>query len=171
VLIRKIFPPKETIFTIDTTDDGKADSLQIKALNLLIPFVIPEEIKIGDFNLKNFDSDNFDLKEYGKFFLDGKALNFPKESFELERIKNRFLLYHKGESFNIDEIIEGKLSGRTIALNDSISILLKLDENSLELFTEGMHYFRIESELISNLEIIFQLNENNMNIKFDPVNT
>jgi hypothetical protein len=171
VLIQKIFPPKETISTVDTTGDGKIDSIQIKFLNLIIPFVVPKEIEIGDFNLKNFDPTNFNISEYGNFFLDDAPVDFPKESFDLERIRDRLLIYHKGESFNINEIMEGKFSGRTIALNDSIRILLKLEEETLERFTEGTHRFRIESDLISNLEIIFELNENNMNIKFDPNNT
>ena len=171
VLIQKIFPPKKTISTVDTTGDGKIDSIQIKFLNLIIPFVIPKKIEIGDFNLENFDPNNFNISEYGNFLLDDVPVDFPKESFELERIRDRLLIYHKGESFNINEIMEGKFSGRTIALNDSISILLKLEEETLEKFTEGTHRFRIESDLISNLEIIFELNENNMNIKFDPNNT
>ncbi|MFX1386852.1 MAG: hypothetical protein ACFE9M_06520 [Promethearchaeota archaeon] len=139
-------------------------------LNLIIPFVIPEEIEIGDFNSKNFDPDTLNLSEYGRFLLDDKPLNFSKDSFTLDNISNRLLIYHKGESFNINEILEGKLSGRTIALGDSVSLLIKLDENSLEIFTEGEHIFRIESELISNLEIVFELDESNMNIKFDPDN-
>jgi hypothetical protein len=167
VLIRKIFPPKESIFTIDSTGDGKTDSLQIRILNLIIPFVIPEDIEIGDFNTKNFDPNDFDISQYGKFFLDDQPLNFTKESFNIDNLKDRIIIYHKGESFNINDIMEGKLKGRTINLNDTISILLKLDENSLRLFTEGKHSFKIENDFISNLEIFFELDENNMNIKFD----
>lgn len=168
VLIKKIFPPKETISTVDTTGDGKIDSIQIKFLNLIIPFVVPKEIEIGDFSLKNFDPNKFNISEYANFFLDDVPVDFPKESFDLERMRDRLLIYHKGESFNINEIMEGKLSGRTIALNDSIIVLLKLEEETLERFTEGTHRFKIESDLISNLEIIFELNENNMNLRFNP---
>lgn len=139
-------------------------------LNLIIPFVIPEEIEIGDFNSKDFDPNTLDLSQYGRFLLDDKPINFSKESFNLDNITDRLLVYHKGESFNVNEILEGKLSGRTIALGDSISVLIKLDKNSLELFTEGEHTFKIESELITNLDIAFELNESNMDIKFDPVN-
>jgi hypothetical protein len=81
------------------------------------------------------------------------------------------LIYHKGESFNINEILEGKLSGRTIALGDSISILIKLSKDTLENFNEGKHTFKFESDLISNLEVFFELDDNNMNIKFNPENT
>ncbi len=66
--------------------------------------------------------------------------------------------------------MEGKLSGRTINLNDSISLLIKIDENTLKKFTEGKHVFRVESDLVTNLEITFELDETNMNIKFDPEN-
>jgi hypothetical protein len=94
-------------------------------------------------------------------------LNLSKESVNLDEIQNRILIYHKGESFTIDDILEGKLGNRTIALGDTISILLKIDDNALGLLTEGKHTFKIESERISNLEIDFELNKNNMNISFD----
>lgn len=81
------------------------------------------------------------------------------------------MIYHKGESFNLNDVMEGKFSGRTINLNDSISVLIKLNEDSLKRFTEGAHYFKIESDLVSNLEIYFELDESNMNIKFDLVNS
>jgi hypothetical protein len=80
------------------------------------------------------------------------------------------LIYHKGESYNINDVLEGKLSGRTIALGDTISILIKIDENTLKKFTEGKHIFRVESDFITNLEIIFELDGTNMNIEFDPDN-
>lgn len=170
VLIRKLLPPKKSVFTVDTDGDGSVDSLQIKFINLLVPFVIPEEIEIGDFNIKKFDPISFDLSKYGKFFLNGIQLNISKENVNLERIKSRIQIYHKGESFNINDIMEGKLSGRLIDLNDTISILIKLDEESLKNFTEGAHNFKIESDLISNLLISFELDETNMNIRFDPNN-
>jgi hypothetical protein len=168
VLLRKLFPPKECVYTVDTTGDGKTDSLQIKFQNLLIPFVIPEEIEIGDFNIKNYNPNDFDLSKYGKFFLDDTQLNFSKESVNLDTIKNRILIYHKGKSFNLDKILEGELSGRTINLNDKIGVLIKLDEDSLKKFTKGAHNFKIESDLVSNLIIQFELDESNMNIRFDP---
>lgn len=171
MLLRKLFPSKKSVFTVDTTSNGKADSLQIKVLNLIIPFVIPEQIEIGDFSLKEFDSNSFDISQYGKLLLDDIPLNFTKESFNLDNIKNRLLIYHRGESFNINDVLEGKLSGRTIDLGDSISVLIKIDENSLKMFTEGEHVFKVESDFITNLEIIFELDESNMNIKFDPDNT
>ncbi|MFW9970193.1 MAG: hypothetical protein ACFFDF_08335 [Candidatus Odinarchaeota archaeon] len=80
------------------------------------------------------------------------------------------MIYHRGESFNINEVLKGNLSGRTINLGDTISILIKIDKNSLEKFTEGEHIFKVESDLIKNLEINFVLDETNMNIKFDPNN-
>jgi len=42
VLIKKVFPPKKSIYTVDTTGDGKADALLIKALNLIMPILIPK---------------------------------------------------------------------------------------------------------------------------------
>jgi len=171
VLIKKIFPPNKCVFTVDTDGNAKIDSLQIKFINLLIPFVIPKEIEIGDFNIKKFDPNTLDLSKYGELYLDDTKLNFSKENVNLDMIKSRLLIYHKGKSFNLDDIIEGKLSGRTINLNDSISLLIKLDDDILKKFTKGTHYFRIESDLVTNLEINFEMDENNMNIKFDPDNT
>lgn len=168
VLIKKLFPPKECVFTVDTDGDGNVDSLQIKFINLLLPFVIPKEIQIGDFNLNDFNPEDLDFSKYGKFYLDNVELNFSKESLNLDTIKSRILIYHKGDSFNLNDIIEGKFSGRIINLNDTISILIKIDKESLKKFTEGAHYFKIESELISNLLINFELNETNMNIRFNP---
>ncbi len=170
LLIKKLFPPKESVFTVDTDDNGKTDSLQIKFLNLLLPFVIPAEIEIGDFNLSEFDPKGFDLSKYGKFFLDDIQLNFSKESINIDTIKNCIIIYHKGNSFNLYDIMEGNLSVRTINLNDTISVLIKIDEESLKKFTEGVHYFKIESEIISNLLIRFEMDESNMNIRFDPDN-
>ena len=159
VLIRK------SVFTIDTDGSGRVDSLQIKFINLLVPFVIPEEIEIGDFNIKKFDPNSLDLSKYGKFFLDDVQLNFSKENVNLERVKSRILIYHKKKSFNLNDIIDGKLSGRLIDLNDTISILIKIDEEALKKLSEGAHYFKIESDLVSNLFISFELYETNMNIR------
>jgi hypothetical protein len=169
-LIRKLLPPKESFFTVDSIGDGKTDSLQIKVRNLILPFVIPNEIEIGDFNPKNLNPSEFDISKYGSFFLDDRKLDFSADSVNLDIIEKRILLYHKGESFNMNDIMAGALSGRTIAFNDTISLLLKLEQDTLEYFTEGIHTFRIESDLVSNLEITFELDETNMNIKFDPEN-
>lgn len=168
ILIKKLFPPKESVFIVDTDGNGKIDSLQIKFLNLLLPFVIPAEIEIGDFKLSEFKPEGFDLSKYGKFYLDDIQLNFSKESVNIDTIKSRILIYHRGDCFNLNDIIEGKLSGRTINLKDTISILIKIDDESLKRFTKGVHFFKIESDLVSNLLIRFELDETNMNIKFDP---
>ena len=170
VLIKKLFPPKKCVFTIDTTGDGKSDTIQIKVINLLVPFVAPENIEIGEFDLKSFDIDNFDLSKYVNLFLDDIQINISKESINSELTKDRFTIYHKGESFKLDDIFEGKFSGRTIALGDSISVLIKLDEENLNLLSKGTHSFKIESDLISNLIINFELDKTNMNLKFDPKN-
>ncbi len=171
VLIKKIFPPKKCVYTLDTTGNGKADSVQIKALNVIIPFVIPENIKIGDFNIQTFDMNNIDISKYAKIYLDNELLNISKENVNLDTIQERIMIYHGGELFTLNNILEGKLSGRTIALGDNISIILKLDESSLEKLTEGKHIFKIESDVITGIEIHFELDKNNMNLRFDSNNT
>ncbi len=170
-MIRKIFPPKKSVYTVDTTGDGKADSVQIKVLNLIIPFEIPENIEVGDFNLESFDFDSLDLSEYFKILLDDEPINISKDSLSYDTLKNQFLIYHKGELFTVEDILKGELSGRTIALGDSISVLLKLNAETLTNLTEGKHSFKIESDLVSNLIINFELDETNMNLKFDSENT
>ena len=171
VLIKKIFPPKKCVYTLDTTENGKADSVQIKALNVIIPFVIPENIKIGDFNIQTFDMNNIDISKYAKIYLDNELLNISKENVNLDTIQERIMIYHGGELFTLNNILEGKLSGRTIALGDNISIILKLDESSLEKLNEGKHTFKIESDVITGIEIHFELDKNNMNLRFDSNNT
>lgn len=126
---------------------------------------------MGDFNLKDFDIDNFDFSEYATLYIDDTQINIPKETFNLETIQDRLLIYHKGEVFKIEDIIEGKLSGRTIDLGDTISVLLKLDPQTLKILTKGTHAFKIESDLVSNLIINFELDDTNMNLKFEPLNT
>lgn len=167
VLIKKIFPSKKCVSTLDTTGNGKADSIQIKALNVVIPFVVPENIEIGDFNLQDFDINTIDVSKYAKIYLDDELLTLTKENINLDTIKERIMIYHGEQLFKLNDILDGKLSGRTIALGDSVSIILKLDESSLEKLTEGKHIFKIESELITGLEIDFELNENNMNLRFN----
>jgi len=156
------------VFTVDTTGDGKGDSIQIKVINLIFPFVVPKNFELGDFNFKNFDIHNYDFSETVKLLVDDRPINISKDSINFETIKDRFLIYHKGESFKLDDVLEGKLSGRTIALGDTISILIKLDTETLNIMTEGKHEFKIDSELVSNLIINFELDDSNMNIKFDP---
>lgn len=166
-----MFPPKESIYTVDTNGDGKGDSIQIKMTNLLLPFVVPENIELGDFNLKSFDLQNFDVSEYVKFLIDDRPIEISKDSLNYETINERFLIYHRGDPFKLNDILMGKLSGRTIELGDTVSILIKLDPESLKILTEGKHFFKIESDLVSNLIINFELDETNMNLKFDPKNT
>jgi len=45
-----------------------------------------------------------------------------------------------------------------------------MDDGSLEKLTEGKHSFKIESDMISNLEIDFELDKSNLNIPFDAKN-
>ncbi len=171
VLIKKIFPPKKCVFTLDTTGNGKADSVQIRALNVIIPFVVPENIEIGDFNIKTFDMNDIDISNYAKIYLDNELLNFSKDNVNLDTIQERIMIYHGGELFTLNNILEGKFSGRTIALGDKVSIILKLDESSLTKLIKGKHTFKIESDLFNGIEINFELDKNNMNLRFDPNNT
>ncbi|MFW9783911.1 MAG: hypothetical protein ACFFFB_16620 [Candidatus Heimdallarchaeota archaeon] len=166
-----MLPPKESVFTVDTTGDGIADSIQIKITNLLVPFTVPENIEIGDFKLGSFDLDNINVSAYISVYLDDREINLSNESINIDTIRDRLSLFHKGESFSFSNILEGKLSGRTINLGDTISVLITLSPETLKELTKGAHVFRIESDLISNLIINFELDENNMNIKFDPRNT
>jgi hypothetical protein len=163
VLIKKIFPPKSSVYTVDTTGDEKPDSILIKALNVIMPIEIPDEIELGGFSTKDFDLNTFDLTEYGKIFLDDERITISEQDFEIDRLKSRFIIYHNGERFTIDDILNGKLGGRIIALGDTVDVLIKLDEYALKKFTEGKHKFKLESELIPVLEFNFELDKDNLN--------
>ena len=163
VLIKKIFPPKSSVYTVDTTGDKNADAILIKALNIIMPIEIPNEIELGGFSTKDFDLNTFDLSEYGKIFLDEERITISKDDFEVDKLKTRFVIHHKDEKFTIDDILEGKLGGRLIALGDTIDIIIRLDKQALKKFTEGKHKFKLESELIPVLEFNFELNNDNMN--------
>ena len=60
------------------------------------------------------------------------------------------------------------MSGRIIAMGDTISILIKLKRDDLLKLTEGKHTLTIEGEKIPKLDISFELNKKNMNLKFNP---
>ena len=167
VLFKKVFPSKKSIYTVDTNDDGKADSLLIKVLNVIMPIQVPKEIELGGFSTKNFDINNFELSDYGKMYLDDFPINVSKKDFEIDKLKDHFRFYIKDEGFTIDDLMSGKLAGRLIALGDTINILIKIDEESLEKFSEGKHTFKFISEIIPTLEFNFELGPENLNQKFD----
>ena len=169
VLFKKIFPPKKSIYTVDTNGDGKADSLLIKALNVVLPIEVPKEIELGGFNTKDFDIKNFQLSDYGKIFLDDTPINVSKSDFDVVKLKDRFTFYIKKEKFTIDDLLSGKLAGRIIALGDTINILIKIDEDGLEKFSEGKHNFKFKSEIIPTLEFNFELDKENLNQSFESV--
>jgi len=169
VLIKKIFPPKESVYTVDSSGDGVVDAIVIKALNVIMPIEIPEKIELGGFDSESFDFNNFDLSEYGKLYLDDDPINISKSEFEITKLKERFIFHHKGEQFRIDDLISGKLAGRIIALGDSIDILIKIDKDGITKFSEGKHKLSVESELVPKLEFNFELTKKNMNKKLDEI--
>ncbi|MHA1439128.1 MAG: hypothetical protein ACTSPD_16275 [Promethearchaeota archaeon] len=158
-LIKKIFPPKKAVSTIDTTGDGKADSIQIRAINVIQPFTIPESIDLGD-----FDINDFDLSEYGEILLDGESINLSKENVNFNTFKN-VKIFHKDRYYSIEDILSGAAAGKVIALGDSLTIFMKLPDKALEKLTEGKHTITIQVENMPTIEISFELNKNNMNIK------
>jgi hypothetical protein len=169
VLFKKIFPPKKSIYTVDTSGDGKADTLLIKAFNVVLPIEVPKEIELGGFNTRDFDMNNFELSDYGKLFLDDEPINVSKKDFEIAKLKDRFTFYIKKERFTIDDLLSGKLAGKLIALGDTINILVKIDEEGLGKFSEGEHNFKFKSEIIPVLEFNFELGKENLNQSFDSV--
>jgi hypothetical protein len=165
-LIKKIFPPKKSVFTVDTTGDGKADSIQIIALNVIQPFTIPENIDLGEFDLEDFD-----LTDYGEILLDEEPLDISKQNINIQAIRESVTVYHKGESFTIDEVLGGKAGGKTIAMGDKLTILIKLNEGDLNKLTVGKHSITVEAENIPTLEINFELTDESINLQFDPHST
>lgn len=168
VLIKKIFPPKKSVFTVDTDGDGEADSIQIKALNVVFPFEIPKEISFGDFELEDLESEDYDISEHIGIYLDEEKINLSKLKDEFEDVSKRFVIYHKGDSFTFKELMEGKMAGRTIALGDSLSILIRLDKKDLDRLELGKHSLKIDSEAFPSLKFNFELKEKNLNRIFNP---
>ncbi len=159
-LIKKILPPKKSISTVDTSGNGKADSIQIKILNVVQPFKIPEDLGLGNINI-----DEIDPSAYAKLLLDGETLDISKGSGNVDVIKNSLKIHHKGDTFSFEDILSNKLGGRTIAMGDSISVLLKLEEIYLDKLTEGKHVLKLDSDKLPKVEINFELNDKNMNVK------
>jgi hypothetical protein len=161
VLIKKIFPPKKCVYTIDLNEDGKEDGLLIRATNVVIPFDIPEEISIKNLSKEKFEDEQFDIGEFLQIYLDDEKIEVSKEAIDREVLKDKFLLVHNGEQFTLGDILDGKLKGRTIGLGDSIDIILRMDEKHFDRLTEGQHKFRIESEIIPSLEVDFKMSKDN----------
>ena len=168
VFFKKVFPPKKSIYTVDTNDDGIADSLLIKAFNVIMPILVPKHIELGGFSTKNFDINSFELSDYGKMYLDDFPINVSKKDFDIEKLKGHFRLFLKDEEFTIDDLLSGNFAGRMIALGDTINILIKIDKDGLDKFSEGEHIFKFKSEIIPTLEFKFELGAENLNQKFDP---
>ncbi|MHA1252095.1 MAG: hypothetical protein ACTSRP_19065 [Candidatus Helarchaeota archaeon] len=159
-LIKKIFPPDKSVSTIDTTGDGKADSIKITGYNIIQPVTIPKEINLGGIELEDFD-----LSEYCELFLDDMPINISKNKVNLDVIRNNFLVFIKDEKYTIDELLEGKAAGKLLGLGDTISILIKLDENIVNNLKEGYHTFKVKAKNLPDMEIKFELSKKNMNIK------
>lgn len=162
-MIKKIFPPKKSVYTVDTTGDGKADSVKLVALNVIMPFGVPAKEDLGD-----IDVDEIDPSEHGKLLLDGEQIDISKGASNINLIKESLRIYHKGENFSFEDALGGKMGGRTIAMGDEITIVFKLDESFLAKLTEGKHTLSIESDKIPNVEIGFELIKSNMNQTFTP---
>ena len=170
VLFKKIFPPDKSVYTVDSSGDGSADSIIIRAFNIIMPIEIPREIELGGLNSKDFEINKFDLTDYGKIYLDDEPLTVAKDEFDIHIIKDRFLIYHDGIGYTIDDLLSGKFAGKIIALGDTIDILIRIDHEGIQRFTEGTHKFTFDSELIPKLDFTFELTEKNLNRKFDPQN-
>jgi hypothetical protein len=162
-MIKKLFPPKKSVFTVDTTGDGKADSVKLVALNVIMPFGVPAKEDLGD-----IDVDEIDPSEHGKLLLDGEQIDISKGAPNINLIKESLRVYHKSEEFSFEDALGGKMGGRTIAMGDEISVVFKLDDAFLGKLTEGKHTIAIESEKVPNIEIGFELTKNNMNQPFTP---
>jgi ribosomal protein S24E len=160
-MIKKIFPPKKCVNTVDTTGDGKVDSVKLVALNVIMPIQVPSQESLGDFNI-----DEIDPSEYGKLLLNGEEIDISKNSPNIRLIMDSLRVYHKGESFSFNDALGGKMGGRMIAMGDELVVVFKLSEDFLEKLTEGKHTLSIESTKLPNIEIGFELTKNNMNQKF-----
>ncbi|MEJ2251257.1 MAG: hypothetical protein P8Y97_16595 [Candidatus Lokiarchaeota archaeon] len=167
VLIKKIFPPKKCIYTADTNMDGSPDSVVIRAYNIVIPFVIPEKILFEDLNQEDLEKDDFDLSEYLNISFDGSPLELQKRTIDKNSIQENFRIKHQNEIFTFQQVLDGKMGGRTFGLGDTIDIIIGLKEEDLSRLTPGKHTLKLESEMFQELTIDFELSNKNINIKYD----
>ncbi|TXT61976.1 MAG: hypothetical protein BAJALOKI1v1_1060011 [Promethearchaeota archaeon] len=167
VLIKKIFPPNKCVYTIDLNDNGQSDAILIRAVNVVLPFEIPEQIDIENLTDENIRQDDFNAVDYFQIYLDGEKIDLSGEIINKDVIQERFLLVHSGESFTLMDLLEGKLKGRTIGLGDTIDIILQMDKEYLDRLTEGKHSFTLESEVLPSLTVNFSLSKNNFKLKYE----
>jgi hypothetical protein len=165
VLIKKIFPPKKSIYTADTNLDGTADSVIIRAYNVVVPFVIPKEIILEDFDQNDIENEDFNASNYFEIEFDGEPIKLEKK-IDKDSIQDKFRIAHQGEVFSFQEILNGKMGGRTLGLGDTLDIIIKLKEEDLKRFTPGKHTLKLEAEIFQELIINFELNDKNMNISY-----
>ncbi|MBD3212301.1 MAG: hypothetical protein GF311_06810 [Candidatus Lokiarchaeota archaeon] len=163
VLIKKIFPPHKCVYTIDTSGDGTADSILIRAVNVVIPIEIPEELDIGDMIGGQMDSENLDFSSFLTLYLDEEQIKLPKNLKSEKSLTENFSLYHKDQKLSFNDLVEGKFGGRTIGLGDKIDIVLKVGEKTLNKLTEGKHTLTLESSSFPSLDVHFNLSEDNFN--------
>ena len=62
-MMKKIFPPKKSVFTVDTTGDGKVDSIKLVAINVIAPFGIPAKADLGNINVDEIDASEYNWKK------------------------------------------------------------------------------------------------------------
>lgn len=170
VLIKKIFPPKKSVYTVDIDKDNIADAILIRAVNVVFPLQIPTEFKIESFDqeeLKNeLDHGKIAIDNYIRFYLDGEKLLSSDESIDTEKIQQKFELYLKNKQYSFRDIIDGNLAGEVIGLGDEIFMLIHVSQETLDKLNEGPHEVLIESEMISSLIIDFEITEENLNRSF-----
>lgn len=166
VLIKKIFPPNDCVYTVDSNDDGIPDTLLIRALNVVFPFDVPEQLSIDQLKGEDIKNEKIDISTMIHIYLDGELIDLTNKDIDNTLLQERFTLIHHNERFSFLDILEGKLSGRTIALGDTIDILLRMDQKHFDRLTEGDHNFKIDSELFPTLKVNFTLSEKNFNINY-----
>lgn len=163
-LIEKIFPPKECINLVDTNDDGLSDSIQIQAINWILPFTVPDTIDLGGFNLETTD-----LSGMIQIMIDSE----PLEIYDIKYLRENVSFYFRGNNYTLNSILDGALAGQTVAVGDKLTILLKLKEADMKKLEEskGKHDIVIDIKNLPTITIKCELFEKNMNIKFDPSKT
>ncbi|MFO8017580.1 MAG: hypothetical protein R6U96_03020 [Promethearchaeia archaeon] len=164
-LIKKIFPPKKAVSTIDTNSDGSPDAIQLKAINKFQPFTIPENIDLG-----SFDINEFDLSEWGEILLDGEPIDISRKNVDTNFVRDNLTIYHQGDAFRLDDFLSGKAGGRVLGLGDALTVVLKLEMKYIEQLTEGEHELTIDLDTIPTITVEFELTPTHMNIPFDPEN-
>ncbi|MHA1733152.1 MAG: hypothetical protein ACTSU5_14490 [Promethearchaeota archaeon] len=156
-ILKRIFPP-DGLANLDTTGDGKVDSLRITYLNLISPIEIPDMDLEAE--IKNSGVDLNDFSTIAKIKIDGKDIPIKAENISI---------WFEGEEYTLSNI--QKAAGKTVPIGGKLTVVYKYGD--IPVLEPGDHEFDVTTvtEGGMNFKIVRPIKPENHNIKFDPAST